>query len=197
MGAVEQQRRGEPVVARGGDESERAPVAVRHMAQAARGAVGTTAKPRHFRAEAGLPAPSGAALRAKGCAFWLSRSARFIKEDEPGDGPAWLPALPLLAGRRDVGAVLLRGAQRFFIAQAEVLETVPQGGEAEMHFEFARDALLEFGQCQIGLLMDPAAQRLAVLFQAGTPAAAALPGLDAAGGRLEFANNARRCAWRV
>ena len=52
--------------------------------------------------------------------------------------------------------------------------------------KFARDALLEFGQRQIGRLMDPAAQSLVMLFQAGAPVAAALPGLDAAGGRLEF-----------
>ena len=28
----------------------------------------------------------------------------------------------------------------FFIAQAEVLETVPQGGDAQADFEFAREA---------------------------------------------------------
>ena len=75
----------------------------------------------------------------------------------------------------------------FFIAQAEVFEPVPQGGDAQMHFEFARDALLEFGQSQIGALMDPAAQSRVMLFEAGAAVAAAWPGLDAAGGRAQFA----------
>ena len=75
----------------------------------------------------------------------------------------------------------------FFIAQAEMLDPVPQGGEAQADFEFAREALLEFGQRQIGLLLDPVAQRLIVFFQARTPIAAAALGLEAAGGRLEFA----------
>ena len=68
-----------------------------------------------------------------------------------------------------------------------MLEAVPQGGESQADLEFAREALLEFGQRQIGLLLDPAAQRRVVFFQAGTPVAAALLGLEAAGGRLEFA----------
>ena len=75
----------------------------------------------------------------------------------------------------------------FFIAQAEVLKPVPQRGDAQLHFEFACDARLEFGQGQIGLLTDPAAQSLVVLFQARTPVATALLGLEAAGVRLEFA----------
>ena len=44
--AVEQQRRGETVVAQGGDECERAPVAVRHAAQAALGGVGPPVESR-------------------------------------------------------------------------------------------------------------------------------------------------------
>ena len=75
----------------------------------------------------------------------------------------------------------------FFIAQAKVFETVPQGGEAQAHFEFARNPLLEFGQRQIGLFLDPAAQLLVVPLQAGAPIASALLGLDVADGRLEFA----------
>ena len=43
------------------------PLAVRAAAQSA----------RRLYARSGLPAPSGAALRAKGGTFWLSRSARF------------------------------------------------------------------------------------------------------------------------
>ena len=93
--AIEQQRRGEAVVAQGGDEGERAPMAVRHAAQAALGGVGTPVKSRHLGVEAG-----------------------FIKEDEPGDRPAGLPALPLLAGQCDVGPVLFRGAQRFFYSSS-------------------------------------------------------------------------------
>ena len=68
-----------------------------------------------------------------------------------------------------------------------MFETVPQGGDAQAHLEFAREALLEFGQRQVGLPMDPATQGLVVLFQAGAPVAATLPGLDAAGVRLKFA----------
>jgi hypothetical protein len=66
-------------------------VAVRHAAQAARGSVGPPVKPGQLGVRAG-----------------------FIEENELGNGPSGLPALPLLAGPREVGAVLLRGAQRFF-----------------------------------------------------------------------------------
>ena len=89
--AIEEQRRGEAVVAQGGDEGEGAPVAVRHMAQAPLGTPGPPVEPRHLGVE-----------------------ARFIKEDEAADRPPWLPALPLLAGQHDVGPALLRGVQRFF-----------------------------------------------------------------------------------
>jgi hypothetical protein len=116
-----------------------APVAVRHPAQTALRRAGAPVEPCHFGVEAG-----------------------FIEEDEFGDGPAWLPALPLLAGSGDVGPVLLCGAQGFFIAQAELLRSVPQGGDAQAHLEFSRDALLEFGQRQLRLLLDPAAQRFVV-----------------------------------
>ena len=64
---------------------------------------------------------------------------------------------------------------------------MPQSGEAQAYLEFARNTLLEFGQRQIGLFLYPAAQCLVVLLQAGAPVASALPGLDVAGGRLEFA----------
>ena len=75
----------------------------------------------------------------------------------------------------------------FFIAQAKVLESVPEGGDAQAHFESAGNARLEFGQGQIGLLGDPAAQSLVMLFQAGTTVAAPLLRLDAARGRVKFA----------
>ena len=75
----------------GQDERGRAPVAVRHGTQAARGAIGAPVEARQLGVE-----------------------ARFIEEDELGDRPTWLPALPLLAGQREVGPVLLRGTQRSF-----------------------------------------------------------------------------------
>ena len=89
--AIKEQRRGEAVVAQGGDEGEGAPVAVRHLAQAALGALGPPVEPRHLGVE-----------------------ARLIEKDEPACRPARLLALPLLAGQHDVGPALLRGVQRFF-----------------------------------------------------------------------------------
>ena len=90
-GAIEQQRFGEAVVAQGGDEGGGVPVAVGHGAAAARRFWGAPVQPGH-----------------------LGVQASFIQEDEPGDGPAWLPAVPLLAGHRNVRPILLCGAQRFF-----------------------------------------------------------------------------------
>ena len=75
----------------------------------------------------------------------------------------------------------------FFIAQAEVLKTMPQGSKSQADFEFAQKALLEFDQRQIGLLLDPAAQGRIVLCQARAPVAAAGLGLEAASRCLQFA----------
>ena len=94
--SIKQQWSGEAVVAQGGDEGGRAPVTVRHRAQAALGAPGAPVEARHLGVE-----------------------PRFIKEDEAGDGPAWLLALPLLAGQCDVGPALFRGAQRFFYSSSQ------------------------------------------------------------------------------
>ncbi len=52
--AVEQQRRGEPVVAQGGDEGDCASVAVRHAAKASLRARGSPVKSRHLGVEAGF-----------------------------------------------------------------------------------------------------------------------------------------------
>ena len=64
---------------------------------------------------------------------------------------------------------------------------MPQGSKSQADFEFAQKALLEFDQRQIGLLLDPALQSLIVLFQPRAPVAATRLGLEAAGGRLQFA----------
>jgi hypothetical protein len=94
-GAIEQQGGGEAIMAQGGDEGGRAPVAMGHMAQATRGGVGPPIEPGHLGVEAG-----------------------FIEENELVDGPTGLPALPLLASQGDVRPILLRGAQRFFYSSS-------------------------------------------------------------------------------
>lgn len=66
-------------------------MAMGHTAQAAPGGLGPPVEPGHFGVQAG-----------------------FIEENELGDGPAGLAALPLLAGQCDVRSVLLCGAQGFF-----------------------------------------------------------------------------------
>ena len=68
----------------------------------------------------------------------------------------------------------------FFIAQAQVFQPVPQGGDSKAHFQVPRNAPLELGQSQIRLLPDPSAQGLIMLFQTGTPAAAPLLGIQMA-----------------
>src|SRR5205823_10542252 len=72
----------------------------------------------------------------------------------------------------------------FFIAQPQALQAVPQGGRAQLDAKILGDALLKLSQSQIRFFLDPATQLGIVLFQAGTPIAAALLGLYRAGGQI-------------
>src|SRR5580658_153626 len=69
----------------------------------------------------------------------------------------------------------------FFIAQAQPLQTGPQGGDADGDLELLPTPFLEFAQGQIGLLRNPTAQGAAMLFQAGAAITTNLLGLARAG----------------
>lgn len=58
-----------------------------------------------------------------------------------------------------------------------MLETMPQGGQADGNLQLLKTALLEFAQRQIGLADNPSAQSPVMLFQAGAPITADFLGL--------------------
>src|SRR5258707_14972911 len=64
----------------------------------------------------------------------------------------------------------------FFIAQTELFQTVPQGGDANGNFQLLQTTSLEFAEGQIRLRRNPAAQGPVMLFQAGAPVTADLFG---------------------
>src|SRR5580700_5800163 len=57
----------------------------------------------------------------------------------------------------------------FFIAQTQLLQPVPQGGDADGNPQLLETPVLEFAQGQIRFLRNPSAQGAVMLFQAGTP----------------------------
>ena len=82
------------------------------------------------------------------------------------DAPPW--------GRR-IRAALTSGrscsAARvvFFMAQAELLQPVPQSGDANGNFQLLKTPSLELAQSQIGLRHNPTAQGSVMLLQTGAP----------------------------
>jgi hypothetical protein len=65
----------------------------------------------------------------------------------------------------------------FFIAQPQLLQPVPQGGDANGNVQMFPTPFLEFAQGQIRLRANPPAQSSVMLFQAGAPVTADLFGL--------------------
>ena len=110
--AIEEQRRGESVVAQGGDEGGRAPVAMRHGKQAAPGGMGPPVKSRHLGVE-----------------------VRFFEKNELGDRPSWVAGFAIVGGPVRCRAGLVPRRAAFFTAQAEVFKTVAEGGDVHAHFE--------------------------------------------------------------
>ena len=86
-----------------------------------------------------------------------------------------------LTGGLDIRPRLLGGARRFFIAQPQPFQPVPQRRDADGYVQLRQTSLLEFPQRQIRLRPNPAAQGAVMLFQAGTAVTADLLGAAAAG----------------
>src|SRR5208283_843193 len=74
----------------------------------------------------------------------------------------------------------------FFIAQTELFQTVPQGGDANGNFQALQTPFLEFTEGQIRLRCYPPAQGSVMLFQAGASITADLFGLAFAGQTVLF-----------
>src|SRR5208282_5921496 len=64
----------------------------------------------------------------------------------------------------------------FFIAQTQLFQAVPQGGDANGNFQVLQTPSLKFAQRQIRLRSNPPAQSSVMLFQAGPPVTANLFG---------------------
>jgi hypothetical protein len=111
----------------------------------------------------------------------LGVQSGFVNEYQPADIPVGLLRPPPSAGGLDVRSILLGGARRFFIAQPQLLQAVPQGGDAEGDVELLPTPLLQLHQRQVRLLGNPTAQGPVMLLQTGAPVAADLFGLASAG----------------
>src|ERR1700691_2959586 len=85
----------------------------------------------------------------------------------------WRTSQPGCCRRQSFRAALTSGrscsAARvvFFIAQTQLFQAVPQGGDADGNLQLLETPLLEFAQGQIRLLCNPLAQGAVMLFQAG------------------------------
>ena len=111
----------------------------------------------------------------------LGVQAGFINKHQPADIPAGLLPAPKPPGGLNLRPILLGGARRFFIAQTELFQTVPQSGDADGNFQVLPTPFLEFVQGQIRLRPNPTAQGSVMLFQAGAPVTADLFGPALAG----------------
>jgi len=110
----------------------------------------------------------------------------FIEEYQAADIPGRLLLSPPAVGGLNVRPILLGGARRFFIAQAQLLQTVPQGGDADRDLELLPAPLLQFPQRQVRLRGNPMAQGPVVLLQTRTPVTTDHFGLAGAGSAVLF-----------
>src|SRR5258708_33005794 len=99
----------------------------------------------------------------------------------------WRTSQPGCCRRQSFRAALTSGrscsAARvvFFIAQTQLLQPVPQGGDADGDLQLLPAPPLQFAQRQIRLRRQPAAQGSIMLFQPGAPVTANLFGLAGSG----------------
>jgi hypothetical protein len=88
----------------------------------------------------------------------------FVQEDQAAGIPTGLLTAPKHPGRLNVGPVLLGGARRFFLAQSQPPQAMPQGGDPDGNVESRPAPVLEFSQGQVRLGFNPALHE-AVVFR--------------------------------